>query len=201
MKKLIFFSVFLVLSCNKGETGNFNGLLIDYDTNYSTDEYNSTFNGFNKKSEFKINKLESVNEITIEFLKILQELKFIRSGLSILERNNNQNSRVYKARLIDNANLLGLHWMNLLEFTKNRYRRCDFFWEEDNIDNFKELLYNQVAFQKKAQNYINKIGSEMVKNYSIRFDDIDCNDGLTRRDKQEFEDRLNNDTWIVNTNF
>lgn len=201
MKKLVFFSVLFVLSCNKGKTGNFNGLLIDYKTNYSADEYDSFFNGFNKKSEFKINKLESVNEITLEFLKILQEFKFIKSGLLVLERKDDQNSKIHKATLINNANLLGIHWMNLMKVTKKRYRRCAFFWEEDNIDNFKELLYNQVAFQKKAQNYINKIGREMLKNYSIRFDDIDCNSGLTRIDKQEFEDRLNNDTWIVKTNF
>lgn len=201
-KKILFTFIFLtILACDKGQPNHFEGILIDYDKQYNEESITLTIADFDEKSKMKIDKLESVEDLTIEFLNVLEELKFIYSGLLVLEKKTDKNSKTYKARLIINANLLVSHWTNLLNFAKGRYRTCDVWWQDNNIDNFKQLLYNQVAFQQKAENRIGQIGIEMMINYSFEFDDIDCNDGLSDKDKKNFREKLDNDNWVVKTNF
>lgn len=188
--------IFLTFSsCNSSQPNYFEEMLVDYNTDYKEEWVKSHLESINEKSKTRINKLESIEDLTIEFSHVLEEWKFIYSACLELEGRENT-EKIKIERLAINASILDEHWENLMDISKRRYRSCDSFWKESNIHNFKELLYNQIVFKKKAINTI-----EQLTNYNISFDDIDCDNGLSDIDINNFKERFDKDLWVVTTNF
>jgi hypothetical protein len=202
-RKIIFLLiVFLtVISCDKGQPNHFGEMLIDYDERYNKENFNIYLESSEEKSKIRIEKLVNVEDITNDFLKILEEWKFIYSALLVLKSSNDELSLAYKGKLLLNAKVLGMHWDRLMKLSKSRYRTCDSWWIESNIDNFKEVLYNQRAFQIKALDFIESLGYDYLQNYYIQFDDIDCMNGLSDIEMKKFIERFENDNWTTNTKF
>ena len=208
MKKLIYLLiVFLTFSaCDMGQPNHFEELLIDYKSGYDQEWLTSHLENIDEKSKTRINKLESVEDVTTEFLYVLEEWKFIYSGqLNFTEigtrvYKKDSNSKNQLTRLALNTHILANHWENLMEHCRRRYKNCDSWWEKNNINNFKELLYNQGAFKRKAEGTLSQLARSMI-NSGLEWDDIDCNGGLSDIDKENFRDRLDKDSWVVPTNF